>query len=104
MAIFTAAELLDIAVGIERNGVAYYESLSQAAGDPVLKKTYEQLADMERHHVDVFQQMRSSVSGVGAVVPVEDEVEYGAYLKALIDSSVFTDDRVARELARRAEG
>ena len=104
MAVFSAAELLDIAVGIERNGVAYYDSLSQATGDPGLKKTYEQLADMERHHVDVFQQMRSSLSGAGAVVPVEDEVEYGAYLKALIDSSVFTNDRVARELARRAEG
>ncbi len=100
MAVFSAAELLDIAVGIERNGVAYYDSLSQATGDPTLKKTYEQLADMERHHVDVFQQMRSAVSGAGAVVPVEDEVEYGAYLKALIDSSVFTDDTVARELAR----
>ena len=104
MAVFTAAELLDIAVGIERNGVAYYDSLSQAADDPALKRTYEQLADMERHHVEVFQQMRNSVSGAGAVVPVEDEAEYGAYLKALIDSSVFTDDRVARELARRAEG
>lgn len=104
MAVFSAAELLDIAVGIERNGVAYYDSLSQAADDLTLKKTYGQLADMERHHVDVFQQMRSAVSGAGAVVPVEDEVEYGAYLKALIDSSVFTDDRVARELARRVGG
>lgn len=104
MAVFSAAELLDIAVGIERNGVAYYDSLSQAAGDPALKKTYEQLAGMERHHVDVFQQMRSALSGAGAVVPVEDEAEYGAYLKALIDSSVFTDDRVARELAGRVGG
>jgi len=102
MAVFSAAELLDIAVGIERNGVAYYDSLSLATGDPALKKTYEQLADMERHHVDVFQQMRSSVSG--AVVPMDDEAEYGAYLKALIDSSVFTNDRVARELARSVGG
>jgi len=104
MAVFTSAELLDIAVGIERNGVAYYDSLSQTTGDPALKRTYEELADMERHHIDVFEQMRRALSGAGAVVPVEDEKEYGAYLKALIDSSVFTDDRVARELARRARG
>jgi rubrerythrin len=104
MAVFTSAELLDIAVGIERNGVAYYDSLSQTAGDSVLRKTYEQLADMERHHVDVFQQMRRALAGAGAVVPAEDEAEYGAYLKALLDSSVFTDDRAARELARRAGG
>ncbi len=104
MAVFTAGELFDIAVGIERNGVAYYDSLSQLTSDPGLKKTYEQLAQMERLHVGMFQKMRTGAGASGAVVPAPDEAEYGTYLKALIDSSVFTDDKVARELARRASG
>lgn len=104
MAVFTAGELFDIAVGIERNGVAYYDSLSQLTSDPSLKKTYEQLAQMERLHVGMFQKMRTGAGASGPVVPAPDEAEYGTYLKALIDSSVFTDDRVARELARRASG
>ncbi len=103
MAVFTAGELYDIAVGIERNGVAYYESLSQLATDKGLKDTYNQLANMERHHVDVFQGLRATAS-LDVVVPQADENEYGSYLKALIDSSVFTSDKVARDMAKRASG
>jgi rubrerythrin len=103
MAVFTAGELLDIAVGIERNGVAYYDSLAQLAGDSGLKETYSFLANMERHHVEVFQKLRSA-AGQGPVVPPVDEVEYEGYLKALIDSSVFTNDHVARQMAKRASG
>ncbi|MCK9356109.1 MAG: ferritin family protein [Dehalococcoidia bacterium] len=104
MAVFTAGELFDIAVGIERNGVAYYDSLAQLSGDAGLKRTYEQLAQMERRHVGQFQKMRASAGSSGPVVPGPDEPEYGEYLRALIDSSVFTDDKVARDLAKRAAG
>ena len=103
MAVFTAGELFDIAVGIERNGAAYYDALAQTATDEELKKTYGFLANMELHHVDVFQQLRSAAES-GPVVPQVDEAEYGGYLQALIDSSVFTDDQVARDMAKRAAG
>ena len=103
MAVFTAGELFDIAVGIERNGVAYYDSLAQLSTDQELKQTYGFLADMERHHVEVFQKLRSETRS-GAVVPQLDEAEYGSYLQALIDSYVFTDDQVARDMAKRAAG
>ncbi len=104
MAVFTAGELFDIAVGIERNGVAYYDSLSQLTSDAGLKQTYAQLAQMERLHVGMFQKMRASAGVSGPAVPTVDEADQAAYLKALIDSSVFTDDKVARELAKRASG
>lgn len=103
MAVFTAGELYDIALGIERNGVAYYESLAQVAGEQGLKDTYGQLASMERHHINVFQELRSH-AGMEPVVPQIDEAEYRGYLEALINSSVFTNDQVARGLARSAAG
>jgi len=103
MAVFTAGELYDVALGIERNGVAYYESLAQLAGDPGLKDTYGQLANMERHHIDVFQRLRSQTDAE-PVVPQNDGDEYRGYLQALINSSVFTSDHVARDMARRAAG
>ncbi len=103
MAVFTAGELYDIAVGIERNGAAYYDSLLQVATDLELKDLYSGLAGMERQHIEVFQSLRAG-AGSGPVVPLVDEAEYGAYLKALIDSSVFTDDKVAMEMARNAAG
>ncbi len=103
MAVLTARELYDIAVGIERNGVAYYDSLAQLATDHSLKDAYGQLANMERHHIDVFQALQSE-TGTGPVVPEDEQDEYRGYLQALIDSSVFTSDKVARDLARRASG
>jgi len=103
MAVFTAGELYDIAVGIERNGVAYYDSLAKGAKDVGLGETYGFLANMERHHVEVFQRLRAGAES-GAVVPEVDDVEYAGYLQALINSSVFTDDRVARDIAKRVAG
>lgn len=104
MAIFTIGELLDIAVGIEKNGVTYYESLAELTSDTELQSTYAGLANMERHHIDVFQELRAGLSGSGAIVPPESEEEYEAYLQALVDSSVFTNDQVVREIARKASG
>ncbi len=103
MAVLTARELYDIALGIERNGVAYYDSLAQLASDQSLNDAYRQLANMERHHIKVFQTLQSKTGG-GPVVPEDEEDEYRGYLQALIDSSVFTNDQVARDLARRAAG
>jgi len=103
MAVFTASELYEIAIGIERNGVAYYESLSQLAADQALKGMYGRLAKMERRHIEVFQGLRSGAD-LEPVVPQADEVEYGGYLRALIDSSVFTSDQVARDMAKHAAG
>jgi rubrerythrin len=104
MAVFTTGELLDIAVGIERNGVAYYESLAHFTPVAELKAVYSGLASMERHHIDVFQNLRAGISGGGAIVPPESEEEYATYLQALVDSSVFTSDQVAREMAQKASG
>ena len=104
MAVFTVGELLDIAVGIERNGVTYYDSLAEFTSDTELKSIYAGLANMERHHIDVFRKLRDGASGTGAIVPPEAEEEYETYLQALVDSSVFTNDRVVREMAQKASG
>ncbi len=103
MAVLTAGELFEVAIGIEKNGAGYYDSLSQLAGDSGLKQTYGDLAAMERHHIQVFEGLKTGVSS-GAVVPGIDEPEYRAYLQALIDSAVFVNDEVARDLAKRAAG
>ncbi len=102
MAVFSAGELYDIAVGIEKNGVAYYGSLSEQADDPELKRMYSDLVDMEQRHIHIFQDMRDEFVEFGPVVPPDVEQEYDQYLKALIDSSVFPNDNVAREVAARA--
>ncbi len=102
MAMLSAGELIEVALGIERNGVVYYSSLAELSGDPSLKEAYGGLADMERKHIDIFQRLLGSVSGYQPTRAGEGDEEYQRYLEALIDSVVFTDDKVARKMARDA--
>jgi len=96
---FSGKELVNIAVGIERNGAAYYDSLSKSASGPV-QAMYRNLSDKEREHIRIFQGMLKSV---GEYQPPESYTEeYDLYLKALIDSNIFTDDKTAQKLAQRA--
>ncbi len=96
---FSGNELVDIAIGIERNGASFYESLVKSAKNEAAKRIYEYLASEERRHIEVFQGMLGSVAGYRP--PETYTEEYTLYLKAFIDSRVFTDDRIAREMAQR---
>ena len=91
-------ELIDIAVGIERNGAAFYDALTDSTLGLKAGSVYKYLADNERQHLDLFRSMLASV-GEDRLPETYGE-EYDVYLKSLIDSSVFTDDQVAREMAR----
>ena len=92
-------ELIDIAVGIERNGAAFYDSLVESTRDLTAKSAYQSLADQEREHMGIFQGMLG-LAGEHSFSETYTE-EYDVYLKALVDSSVFTDDQVAREMAQK---
>jgi len=102
MAIFSGGELINIAIGIEKNGIAYYESLAKSTTDTSQKDSYNYLADMERKHMETFQNMLNSVGKYQPTYTGEDEEEYELYLKALVDSAVFTNDEVARQIAQKA--
>ena len=96
---FSGTELLDIAIGIERHGASFYDSLAKSAGNKKTRGVYEYLADEERRHLKVFQGMLDSVSSYRP--PETYTEEYDLYLKALVDSAVFSNDQVARQTAQR---
>jgi len=102
MAVFSGSELVNVAVGIEKNGIAYYDSLAELTTDAALKDVYNYLANVERKHVEIFQNMLNSVGGYQPTYASGTEEEYELYLKALVDSVVFTNDRVARQTAQKA--
>ena len=52
MALFSGSELVEVALGIEKNGIAYYDSLAELATDAALKNAYNYLADMERKMIE----------------------------------------------------
>jgi rubrerythrin len=97
---FFGRELVEIAIGVERNGAAFYDSLSKSTKDEIARGAYKYLADKEREHIEIFQKMLASVSEYQP--PETYTEEYDLYLKALVDSAIFSDDQVAREMAQRA--
>ncbi|NQT48047.1 MAG: ferritin family protein [Chloroflexi bacterium] len=96
---FSGRELVDIAVGIERRGVAFYDTLVDSTKDARAKDIYRNLADQEREHMETFGNMLGSVSDYS--LPETYSEENDAYLKALVDSTIFPDDQVVREMAQK---
>lgn len=96
---FSARELIDIAIGIERSGVSFYDSLVKSARDAMVRGAYKYLADEERKHIEIFQSMLASLTDYRPSETYTEE--YALYLKALVDFAVFTDDQVAREMTQK---
>jgi len=98
---FSGSELINIAIGIERRGIAFYEVMARSTKNAVAGDVFQYLADMERHHVQIFQGMLGEADKYQLAETYAGE--YTAYLQALVDSAVFTDDVVTSEMATRAE-
>jgi len=94
---FSGSELLEIAMGIERNGMAFYQALADKTGKRDIKDIYSYLAGEEKKHLDTFQGMSDSL---GQVKPPETYTEeYMLYLKSLVDSTVFSNVAGAQQKA-----
>lgn len=97
---FSGSELVEVAVTIERAGIAFYNALAERARDEATRSAYLDLARMEGDHLKTFQGILDTV---GRYQPFEAYAEeHALYLSALAGSAVFADDKVAVEMAQRA--
>ena len=98
---FCGNEIINIAIGIERRGIAFYDVLARSTQNAKARQIFQYLVGMEREHILIFQDMLDEADKYE--VPEAFAGEYGAYLQALVDSAVFTDDAVTSELATQSE-
>lgn len=97
---FSGSELINIAIGIERRGIAFYDIMTRSTGNATARDVFQYLTDMERQHIQIFQGMLGEADKYQ--IPETYAGEYAAYLQALVDSAVFTDDMVTSEMATKA--
>jgi len=97
--LFSGSELVDIAIGIERSGAAFYDSLAKSAKNTTARDIYEYLAGEERKHIGIFQKMLAALVDHRPVETYTEE--YDLYLKSLVGSAVFSDAQVAHEMAQK---
>ena len=98
---FSGSELINIAIGIERRGIVFYDIMTSSTKNATAGEVFHYLADMERNHIQIFQDMLSEAD---KYQPSPSQAgEYTAYLQTLVDSAIFTNDLVTSEMATRAE-
>jgi rubrerythrin len=99
--VFSSSELINIAIGIERRGITFYDIMAKSTDNEIARTVFENLVDMERRHLEIFQDMLGEVD---EEMPAESSTsEYSGYLQALIDDAVFTDDMITSEMASQAD-
>ncbi len=94
-------ELINIAIGIERRGIAFYDIMSRSTENAATRSVFQYLVGMEQEHIKIFQDMLSEADKYET--PETYAGEYEAYLQALVDSAVFIDDLAASEMASQVD-
>lgn len=98
---FSGSELINIAIGIEKRGIAFYDIMAKSTENTATRELFQCLADMEREHIHIFQGMLSKADKYHPSATSAEE--NAAYLQALVESAVFTDDLVTSEMATQAD-
>jgi rubrerythrin len=98
---FSGSELINIAIGIEGRGIVFYDVMAKSTQNEAAREVFNYLADMEREHIETFKGMLEGADKFQ--IPADESGQYTAYLRALVDSAVFSDDMVTSEMAAQAE-
>lgn len=93
---FNADDILQMAEQIERNGALFYRESAEKVTDPAAKEFLLGLASMEDEHEKTFAAIRSQLSDKEKESTVFDlQGEAAGYLKALADTRVFFEKKMA---------
>ena len=86
----TANEVLEIAVQIERNGMAFYHEAARLAKRADDRQLLESLAQMEADHEHIFLEMQAALTpDERAGSEIEGDAEASQFLRALAGGHVF---------------
>lgn len=92
---FTADDVFEMAVQLERNGAKFYRDAAQHTDNPEHKRLLERLAEMEVEHEKTFMNLRSKLSEKEKVSTVFDpQNESVLYLRSLADTKVFFEKKI----------
>ena len=101
MSIFAAAEALEIAMQIEKNGQVFYHAVAAKVADLDVKELLQDLAVQEQRHYQVFEKMADTASGAASPSAPEYD-DYQVYLQAALDNALFAGPDKALAWAEQA--
>ena len=100
---FSADEVFEMAMDIEKNGEAYYRKALALAKSADVKTVFADLMEQEQHHYATFKGLRDKLPPKTSLPTVADpESEEYLYLDALVKSRLFNTAREAEALAAKS--
>lgn len=101
---FNADEIFQMGIQVELNGKAFYDAAGSMCEAEQTKAALKYLRDQEAEHYRIFSEMRDQLpAGAKSETVYDPDGQMSAYLKALADSRVFTNETQAAELAKNCE-
>lgn len=96
--LFTAAEIVTMAVEAEKNGLAFYQAMVSKAKDENAQNIFAFLAKEEAEHKNTFQTLLEDLPSID--MSHTDEAEYHNYLNAFAATRIFKPDVNIDELVQ----
>lgn len=99
---FSADEVFEMGMDIERNGEAYYRKAAELAKDTAVKAIFTDLMKQEQQHYVIFKELRDNLPPKASLPTVADpESEEYLYLDALVKSRLFNNVHEAESIAAK---
>ncbi len=94
MAFLQAADAVEMAMGIETSGEAFYRAVAKKAQTPEVRVLFEDLADQEVRHYAAFKKLQNEL-GDALLMGQEEWEQYQEYLQATVQSALFEGPEIA---------
>lgn len=88
MVVFKAADVIELALQIEKNGEVFYKRVAEKTASAEVKALFEDLAQQEIYHYKMFEKLGQTSWDSPMMTPVEWQ-DYLGYLDATVQSSFF---------------
>jgi rubrerythrin len=88
MAFVQAADAVEMAMGIETSGEAFYRAVAKKTQTLEVRVLFEDLADQEVRHYAAFKKLQKEL-GDALLMSQEDWEQYQGYLQATVQSALF---------------
>jgi rubrerythrin len=103
MALLQAADAVELAMGIEDSGEAFYRAVAKKAETLVIRVLFEDLADQEVRHRAAFKRLGQEL-GDALLMGQEEWEQYQEYLQATVQSALFEGPEKALAAAETVTG
>jgi len=99
---FSSEEILDLNIKIEEQEENYYRTFAKRTENVKVKEIFTFLANEEVKHRTVFRGFQEKYGDKEFITPLDNE-EVSGYLRALVDSRIFSDPEGAINNAKNAK-